>query len=98
MTRTSASAFAGADSLVERETVTLPSLLHPARRPATPVPAVTDRTLHTELQRLPPGSPTPGRQCARVPAAAARRPAAVPVTIAACAALALALRAYQLNR
>jgi alpha-1,2-mannosyltransferase len=33
-----------------------------------------------------------------VPASAARRPAAVPVTIAACAALALALRAYQLSR
>jgi hypothetical protein len=33
-----------------------------------------------------------------VPATAARRPAAVPVTIAACAALALALRAYQLSR
>jgi hypothetical protein len=31
-------------------------------------------------------------------ASAARRPAAVPVTIAACAALALALRAYQLSR
>jgi alpha-1,2-mannosyltransferase len=33
-----------------------------------------------------------------VPASAERRPAAVPVTIAACAALALALRAYQLSR
>ena len=33
-----------------------------------------------------------------MPATAARRPAAVPVTIAACAALALALRAYQLSR
>ena len=33
-----------------------------------------------------------------MPASAARRPAAVPVTIAACAALALALRAYQLSR
>jgi hypothetical protein len=33
-----------------------------------------------------------------VPATAVRRPAAVPVTIAACAALALALRAYQLSR
>jgi alpha-1,2-mannosyltransferase len=33
-----------------------------------------------------------------VPATAARRPAAVPVTIAACAALALALRGYQLSR
>ena len=33
-----------------------------------------------------------------MPAAAARRPAAIPVTIAACAALALALRAYQLSR
>jgi alpha-1,2-mannosyltransferase len=33
-----------------------------------------------------------------VPATAARRPAAVPVTVAACAALALALRAYQLSR
>jgi len=33
-----------------------------------------------------------------VPATAARRPAAVPATVAACAALALALRAYQLSR
>ena len=33
-----------------------------------------------------------------MPATAARRPAAVPVTVAACAALALALRAYQLSR
>jgi alpha-1,2-mannosyltransferase len=33
-----------------------------------------------------------------VPASSARRSAAVPVTIAACAALALALRAYQLSR
>jgi alpha-1,2-mannosyltransferase len=33
-----------------------------------------------------------------VPTTAARRPVAVPVTIAACAALALALRAYQLSR
>ena len=33
-----------------------------------------------------------------MPATAARRPAAVPVTIAACAAVGLALRAYQLSR
>lgn len=98
MTRTSASALAGADSLVERETVTVPSLLHPACRPATQVPAVTDRTPHTERRRFAHGSCIYDWQCARVPATAARRPAAVPVTIAACAALALALRAYQLSR
>jgi hypothetical protein len=44
MTRTSASAVSGADSLVARETVTKPMLLHPDTSGCPLDPRVTDGT------------------------------------------------------